>query len=545
MNDIAADPVVAAEYRAQGWWGDRTLAHRVADLAAARPTTPAYITEAHVLSWGGYHDAGQRVAAALVSTGLERGDRVAVLLPDGPSVHAAFVGIERAGLVIVGIGARAGDREVRHLLGLTGAQALISHATLGDRPAPELVAALRAEGLPLRHHLVIGDFAADPDALILLDGQPLKGLPPPPADLARGPDELWLLNSTSGTTGLPKCVMHTQNRWWYFHQRAMISAEFTEDDIFFGAVPAPFGFGIWTAHASPTILGVPTLVTERFNADVALDLIERHRVTALHCVSTQFIMLLNAQAERPRDLSSLRCMFTGGEAVPYERAAQFEETIGAKVLQFYGSNETGLLTGTTMRDTRDRRLRTAGQIIDEMEVRLFDPETQDEVTGVGQPACRGPATCLGYWGDPSANAKLYTKDGWMLMGDIVEIDADGYLRVVGRTSDFIIRGGKNISAPAVEEEVGAYGPVAMVAAVAIPDPVFGERVCVYVVARPNQTVDLDGIRTHLAARGVTKEWWPEHLVLVEELPRSSGGKVAKGELREDIRRRLAADPAAN
>jgi acyl-CoA synthetase len=129
----------------------------------------------------------------------------------------------------------------------------------------------------------------------------------------------------------------------------------------------------------------------------------------------------------------------------------------------------------------------------------------------------------------------------MLMGDIVEIDKDGYLSVVGRTSDFIIRGGKNISAPAVEEELASHPNVAMVCVVAAPDSIFGERVCAYVVSRFEKTVTLASLVEHLSARGVTHEWFPEHLVLTDELPRSSGGKVSKGELREDARRRFGKD----
>jgi acyl-CoA synthetase len=253
-------------------------------------------------------------------------------------------------------------------------------------------------------------------------------------------------------------------------------------------------------------------------------------------------MMLNANAERPRDLSSLRSMFTGGEAVPFERAAAFEDTTGAKVLQFYGSNETGALSNTTNDDDRDHRFGTAGRVIPEMHVRLLDPDTLLDVPEGehrGQPACKGPATCLGYWGDEGANTKLFTDDGWMLMGDIVEIDDEGYLSVVGRTSDFIIRGGKNISAPAVEAELATHPDVAMVAAVAFPDPVFGERVCAYVEPRGGAEVTLDSLVAHLSARGVSREWYPERLVVVDELPRSSGGKVAKGDLKEDARRRSA------
>jgi acyl-CoA synthetase len=538
---ISADPALAAEYRARGWWSDVTLADRIRKLAADRPDGAAYITGTARFSWRDYDMASDRVAAALLGLGFERGDRVAVVLPDGPAVHVALVGVEKAGLVAVGIGARAGDREISHLLARTGAKALITHAHQRERAADDLRAAVIALGAERVHLVLVPDFVSGTDQPILIDGAVAATDAPVPAALGIGPDELFLLNSTSGTTGLPKCVMHTPNRWYYFHKLAEAAGRFRSDEVFMGAVPAPFGFGMWTAHFSPTILGCPTVVMERFDAHAALDLIARERVTVLCCVSTQFIMLLNAQAERPRDLSSLRSMFTGGEAVPYERAAEFEQVTGAAVLQFYGSNETGALSRTTAGDTRERRLRTAGRIIDEMQVRLFDPDTGEDITGKstkGQPGCRGPATCLGYWNDPAGNAKLYTSDGRMLMGDVVDIDAEGYLRVVGRTSDFIIRGGKNISAPAVEEEVGTHPGVALVAAVAVPDTVFGERVCVYVVPRAGATVTLDGITQHLGARGVSKEWFPEHLVLVEELPTSSGGKVAKGALKEDVKARF-------
>ena len=538
---ITADLAVAAKYRADGWWSGERHADRVRKLAAERPNDAAYITQNARFTWADYDRASERVAAALVALKLQRGDRVAVVLPDGPAVHAALVGIEKAGLVAVGIGARAGDREISHLINRTAARALITHDVQRGRPATELRAALTDQGAVLEHLILVPDFMSG-DQPILVDGVASTAVGPVSLDLGIAPDELFLLNSTSGTTGLPKCVMHTPNRWYYFHKRAAISGQFKDDEIFMGAVPAPFGFGMWTAHFSPTIMGVPTVVMERFDAHAALDLIEREKVTVLCCVSTQFIMLLNAQAERPRDLSSLRSMFTGGEAVPYERAAEFEEVTGAAVLQFYGSNETGLMSGTTAEDSRERRLRTAGRIIEEMNNRLFDPDTGEDITGkatVGQPGCIGPATCLGYWNDEAGNKKLYTPAGYMLMGDIVNIDAEGYLSVIGRTSDFIIRGGKNISAPAVEEEVGTHPAVALVAAVAAPDKVFGERVAVYVVPRAGATVTLESITQHLNARGVSREWFPEHLILVDELPVSSGGKTAKGDLKADIKRRFA------
>lgn len=526
-----ADPVEAARFRAAGWWGDMTLSRRVAELAAAKPDASAYVTPEGSFSWARYDRAGNRIAAMILDRGLAPGSRVAVILPDGPAVHAALLGVERAGMVAVGIGARAGVAEISHLLKRTGATLLIAHEAMKERSLSELVAAVRADGAPLADWLAVPDLIAEPDwGDAVVDASAFPG---------SDPDALFLINSTSGTTGMPKCVMHTQNRWFYFHRLAAEAGRFGADERFMGAVPAPFGFGLWTAHFSPTALGCPTVVLPKFDAGTALDMIEREKVTVLCCVSTQFIMLLNEQAERPRDLSSLRSMFTGGEAVPYRRAAEFEEVTGAAVLQFYGSNETGALSRTTAADSRERRLTTAGRIIPEMEVRLFDPATGAEVEGRGQPACRGPATCLGYWDDDDANAKLFTPDGWMLMGDIVEVDEEDYLRVVGRTSEFIIRGGKNLSAPAIEAEVATHPGVALVAAVPAPDPVFGERVCIYVTPRPNQEVTLEAITAHLAQRGVSREWFPEYLVLMDDLPRSSGGKVAKGALADDAKQRWA------
>src|ERR1700740_3062252 len=166
-------------------------------------------------------------------------------------------------------------------------------------------------------------------------------------------------------------------------------------------------------------------------------------------------MLMADRACRDYDLSCVRGVFPGGEALPYRPAAEFEEFTGAKILQFYGSNETGMLSATTVHDRRDRRLRTGGRIVPEMQVRLFDGDRDVTASGRGQPACRGPALSLGYLGGTD-HAKVFTKDGWMRMADICELDADGYLTLTGRTSDFILRGGKNISAVQVEEAVATH-----------------------------------------------------------------------------------------
>lgn len=539
------DPAEVAEYKRNGDWGETTVGDAVAGWARVKPDADAFVTVAADgtvvrTSWAEYDERADRLARVLASGRLARGERVAVVMPDGAGVHAAFVAAERAGLTVVGIGHRAGDAELRHLLGLTRAKALLTVAEHRGRQSASLFTELRDEGLPLAHHVVV-DAGAQGD--VVVDGELVQ---PGDVDLGRrrfGPDDVFLLNSTSGTTGLPKCVVHTQNRWMYFHRLAVDAGEMHPGDVFMSALPAPYGFGIWTQHVTPAVLGAPTVVHERFDADAVLESLERERVSVLACVSTQFLMMLKSATIETRDLAALRCMFTGGEAVPRERAARFEDVTGARVLQFYGSNETGALSYTSMRDDRAHRLGTAGRVIEGMHVRLLDDDGREitEPDTPGNPVCRGPATCEGYLDDDRANAELYTADGWMRIGDLCSIDADGYLRVVGRTSDIIIRGGKNISAPAVEAAVAGHPAIALAAAVAMPDEVFGERVCLYAELQPGASLTLDDVVTYLRAEGVSPEWLPERLVVLDELPRASGGKVAKGELRADIRRKLAAE----
>jgi acyl-CoA synthetase len=529
------DPEVAARHRAAGWWGDEVLADHIGRHARQRPDAPAYVAEAGVLTWAAYDGASDVLAAALVGAGLAVGDRAAVLMPDGPSLHVAYIANEKAGLTTVGIGSRAGEREVRHLLERTGATTLVTGPQHRGADAGELVARLRADGVVLRHHVVAPAFEVDPAAPVVVDGEPaLEPAVDPGALAARrlGPDDLYLINSTSGTTGLPKCVKHTQNRWVYFHQMAVAVGELGDDEVVLAAVPAPFGFGQWTSHVTPTLLGAPCVLLERFDVDAAAEAIERHRVTVLAAVSTQFVMLLASGAADRWDLSSLRVLYTGGEAVPPAQAARFEERTGCTVLQFYGSNESGLVTATRTTDPTERRLTTAGRVLPGTEVRLLDGDRDVTSTGRGQPASRGPATSLGYLDDPEADAELFAPGGWVRHADVCTIDAEGYLTVVGRTSDLIIRGGKNISAAQVEAEVAEHPAVALAAAVAIPDPIFGERVCAFVELNEGASLDLVGLAAFLDERGVSPELKPERLEVVDALPRSSGAKVAKGELRQ-------------
>jgi acyl-CoA synthetase len=518
----------SARYRAAGWWSDSTLSDAVRRNAEHSPDRCAYADDpGTALTWREFDDSADALTEQLAGVGVERDDRVAVWHGDSAGIHVLFVAIERCGAVVVGIGARAGTREVAAILRSSRPKLLISDEQRGDA-ATRVAAEFPVPWLVLTHDADFPRLNIDATPRAVRVGSQL------------GPDDVFLINSTSGTTGLPKCVVHTQNRWYYFHQKAVANGQLTSDDIFLPVIPTPFGFGLWTSHSTPIYLGATAVILERFTPKATCEAIARHKISVLCCVSTQLTMLMADRARRDYDLSSLRVVFTGGEAVPYRPAAEFEEFTGAKILQFYGSNETGLLSGTTLHDSRRRRLRTGGRIVPEMSVRLFDGDQDVTATGRGQPACRGPATSLGYL-DGADHDQLFTRDGWMRMGDICEIDAEGYLSVTGRISDFIVRGGKNISAAQVEDAAMTYPAIALAAAVAMPDPVFGEKVCLYAELTESQTIDLPELVEYLLGLGVSKELLPERLIVVDELPRSSGAKIAKGQLREDIRARMEAN----
>lgn len=532
-----------------------TLDDAIRHWAAAKPGADAFVEPAGRLTWAAYDGYATLLAAAIVGQGLGRGEKIGIWIPDGCAVHVAMTACIRAGVVFVGIGARSGDRELRHLLGKSGATTLLTVPQMAGRDTREIFERLRADLPALARYLNVYDWVPQPDGVVghAAATDVLAGAERRIAGRRTPVDDICLLNSTSGTTGLPKIVVHDERRWLKYHEYSVDAGALTTDEICMSVVPAPFGFGLWTAHFTPTLLGAPAVVLPRFDPTATLELLESERVTVFMAVSTQFVMLLGHPEFERFDLSRLRVMYTGGEAVPYHKAAEFEARTGATILNMYGSNETGVQSYTTVDDPRQRRLTTGGRVIPETQVRLFAEDGSELPRRAqpgrpghpvrpghpGRPGSVGIVRSRGYYEDPAANAELFTPDGWMLMGDLVTIDEECYLTVVGRTSDFIIRGGKNISAPAVEDEVSSMPGLVRCAAVAMPDEVFGERVCIYVIPAPGAEVTLDAVRDHLSARGVSKEWFPEHLVVVDQLPVAPGGKLAKSALREDIRRRMA------
>lgn len=477
----------------------------------------AYVSTDFSATWAEYDTYADWVASELLSDVPE--GPVAVFIPDSPDFHAALVGSYRAGKLAVAIGARSGAAEVKSLIQRSGAKSLLM-AAWDPRHDPEAFIEELAEL----------DF--EPDRLITVD---MKYPPRENVEIERATpgfttSDVSLLNCTSGTTGLPKLVKQTQRRWLAFAERAIVNGQLTTSETIAAFVPAPYGFGLWTSHFLPAVLGNTALVLPRFDANAANQLLVQHGATVLAAVSTQFRMLLRAREAILRDVQTLSVMYTGGEAIPYDEALEFEEVTGAKVLQFYGSNETGAASATSVHDSDDVRLRTGGHTLPEMRLRIFNQDDKSSPRGSrrGQPAVNGPLMSPGYWNDDDANTELFTSDGWMLLGDIVELTKDGVLTVVGRIADLIIRGGKNISAVEVEDILRPHPSIEMVAVVGVPDQLLGERVCAAITLSPGSPkIGLGELTAWMRNLGVTPELLPEKLVVLDEMPIAPGGKIAK------------------
>ncbi len=544
--EIQVLETVADEYRRRGWWSTDTVGTLISRRAELTPDDVAYIDSRRAWSWSDYDRSAWRLAAVLDEL-IDPGQRVAIFLPDGGWQHVSYVATERASAIAVGVPGRAATTEIAHVLARTGARVMVVPASVRDRSAHDFIDELRGLG----HQI---------DAYVVVDGAdeitvwpaPASGPPSPLPDATSsrglGPADVWLLNITSGTTGSPKAVIQTQNRWFYLARLAAEAARIDADDRLLCAIPGPYGFGIWTGHVLPTLTGSTCCLIERFDPATTLQALSDRRITVLACVTTQLVMMMNDPLFEKLDLSHLRVVFTGGEMVPEVHARRWEHATGSVVLQFYGSNEVGPLSCTRLDDDEHTRLTTAGQIVPGLTWQLVDEMADHDDRGpirVGQLAVSGPGVHGGYWDDPAANRELRTADGSFLMPDVVAVDDDDNVRIVGRKADIIIRGGKNVSAAVVEREVSTCSGVETAVAVPVADETFGERIGVAIVpTNDGERLDLAALSHELSQRGVSKEYHPERLRIVDRIPLSLGGKTDKQWVKSLFDERRGGDGAA-
>jgi non-ribosomal peptide synthetase component E (peptide arylation enzyme) len=353
--------------------------------------------------------------------------------------------------------------------------------------------------------------------------------------------EVSLINSTTGSTGLPKFAEYPAAGRLLYGQSYIEVLELCEQDVVAALSPAAAGPNIPVYFAAPQA-GAKTVFLRHFKAEDAFQLIQQQKVTLACMGPAQLAMMVRHPRPDRFDLSSMRFWLSVGAPLPSNLAQEAEEKLGGVVLNTYGAADWGGVVFTSPLDPPERRYFTVGKPRVGTEVRLADEKGRPVGSGqVGEIQGRGPACSSGYYRDPEATRNAWTSDGWMPLGDLARWDKNGSLVIVGRKRDVIIRGGQNVEPVEIENYLLVHPKVKHVAVVGMPDPVMGERICAYVVPRTKESPTLEEIVMFLRLKKIASYKLPERLELVESLPMVSDTKVNKRILARTIKEKLGKD----
>ncbi|MDP2663133.1 MAG: AMP-binding protein, partial [Dehalococcoidia bacterium] len=404
------------------------------------------------------------------------------------------------------------------------------------------IASIRPRLPGLRHILVLDDeVPTGAVSLAQMLETPIEARYAPDylASFRPDPNEVMLLNYSSGTEAAPKAPMWTHNMFLPSHWRTEILGV-TDDDVVLNLAPLYHGFALVMAGiASSFHHGATLVLMDRFVAEDAVALAERERAQVVLAVPPQVASILALDLSR-YDLSSIRAFATGGAAAGVELKRQLRARVGCELLALWGSTEGGSLMAH-LDDPPEVIDGTVGRPVHpavEFRVLADDQVTEVPVGEIGELAIRGPTVFAGYFKDPQRTAAIFNRDGFCLTGDLAYLGQDGNWRIVGRRKEIINRGGEKISPLEVEEAIQAHPGVAAAAVVAMPDQRLGERACAYVVPRVGVELSLGDIVSFLRSRGLATFKLPEHLEIVDSLPATGSGKVRRNTLREAIARKL-------
>ncbi|ENX6861516.1 medium-chain fatty-acid--CoA ligase, partial [Escherichia coli] len=355
-------------------------------------------------------------------------------------------------------------------------------------------------------------------------------------------DELAAVLFTSGTEGLPKGVMLTHNNILASERAYCARLNLTWQDVFM--MPAPLGHATGFLHGvtAPFLIGARSVLLDIFTPDACLALLEQQRCTCMLGATPFVYDLLNLLEKQPADLSALRFFLCGGTTIPKKVARECQQR-GIKLLSVYGSTESSPHAVVNLDDPLSRFMHTDGYAAAGVEIKVVDDAHKTLPPGCeGEEASRGPNVFMGYFDEPELTARALDEEGWYYSGDLCRMDEAGYIKITGRKKDIIVRGGENISSREVEDILLQHPKIHDACVVAMPDERLGERSCAYVVLKaPHHSLSLEDVVTFFSRKRVAKYKYPEHIVVIEKLPRTASGKIQKFLLRKDIMRRLTQD----
>ena len=520
-----------AEYRKRGYWRPETLARRRATITSRGPGGVAILEGGRSLSYGEIDALVERLAGHLASLGVGPGDVVSWQLPnwwEAVVVHHAAL---RLGAVPNPLNAIFRARELRFVLPQARPKVLIAAARMRRFDSGALAVELAGTIDSIGTVITARGRVAGATELEFLLSEPSP--PPPPAPENPAADALLLY--TSGSTGDPKGVRHSHETLLYEMESLVPIHDLSPEDRYLGGAPVSHIAGLVYGLLMPFALGTSTTFIERWEPARALEAIERDRATFQTGTPTFLQTLAEDPAAGRRGLSSFRLFSTGGASIPVDAIIEAGRRLGCVVKRAYGSTEVPTLTGSTLDDSENVRLRTDGRVIRPGEIRIVrrdgvEADREEE----GEILARSPEVFRGY-ANPSLDAGAFDGDGWVHTGDLGLLDEEKRLRVTGRLQDVIIRGGENISAREVEDLLQAHSAISEVAVVGLPDDRLGEKACAVVVLRKGFHLTFEEMAAFLQAREIAMQKIPERLEFRTRLPRTASGKVQKAALREALR----------
>ena len=495
----------------------------------------------YVRTYGDVEADVRALAAAWQDLGVEAGDRIVIGLPNCPEAVVAILAAARLGAPVVPVSHQSSARDLRFVLRNTEATIAVIPERLGDTDYLQLYEKLLPELPALQYLATVGEEDLWYDDRIFQFEDLVsagRGLEYEPVEVAR-PDDAAILY-TAGTSHKQKGVILSHGNLLFTGRATAEALGLGPDDLTLCIVPLSNIFGIGATLVPAIASGGGLVLQQDFDAVAALALIERHRPSVLHGVPTMFVLLRRALDEHGGDTSSLRTGIVAGAPVSAELVRSLRRDLVPELEIAYGLTETSSTVTITSPGAGEARSSSVGRPLEGVEVVILDPDERPRPAGeVGDVAVRGPNVMRGYFRQPAATRAALTADGFLRTGDLGRIDSAGFLHIVGRESDVIIRGGYGVHPREIEDHLRSHPAVDDVLVVGLPNEVLGELICACIVPVEGALVSEDEIREH--CRPALAEYkLPDIVRFLEEIPRSEGGAPLRAETVRAMRLREAA-----
>ena len=535
-------PELAQRWRAAGEWRDETFFEILSARAAAHPEREVFVDGQGRITYGELKDKVERCAAFLRSIGIARDDVVTIQLPNRIAFPIVFFSLELIGAIANKVNPDFRVRELDYILRFSNSRALVCPSSFKSFDYVGMARQLR-QSIPNLTHLVVAGEAVEGEWN--LERGIAETVPLAATDRVRmSADEVCRMAFTSGTTGNPKCVLHSFNTTLPAVRQINRDMRVIEEDVQLVYLPLCLNWG-YLCVLQAVVSGSRAVLLERFSTKAALELIQRERVTYIATAPASIVAMLNEPDLARYDVSSLRVVITGGASAAIETIRDYQARMPGHLFELYGMLETGFHTYTRFSDDPTKVNGTIGRVVSSMELKILD-EAGNEVPhgGVGEIAALGSSVHLGYHANATANAEAFTEEGWFRTGDLGRVvDPAGNVEIVGRRKEIINRGGKKFFPREVEEVLYTHPKVMHAAMVGIADKRLGERNCLCVIPKAGQSVTLAEMVAHLKDE-VADYKLPEELVIVEELPFTATGKLRRHVLADEVAKRLAGGKSA-